>query len=151
MGKLGTIEKLALLPGVRVWFCWPIISALADDYMQFVVLTHLYSITNTNHDSKARDIRKWSYTMTFLDATTYLYKRSCPFVRRSVYPSDNPPRVIFERRKTLYMRVKSHQITLWIIECKQWYRVIKSDWNEFYFYHWKMVRDKKLRSFSLKS
>ena len=36
----------------------------------------------------------------FLDATTHLYKRSCPSVRRSVGPSVHPKRVEFLRNKT---------------------------------------------------
>ena len=42
----------------------------------------------------------------FLDATTHLYKRSCP----SVCPSVCPSRVIFERRIWPFLRVKIHHM-----------------------------------------
>ena len=46
----------------------------------------------------------------FLDATTHLYKRSCPSVRRSVRPSVRPSRVFFERRKSWILRIESPQM-----------------------------------------
>ena len=55
----------------------------------------------------------------FLDATTHLYKRSCPSVRpsvrrsvhRSVGLSVRLSRVIFERRIWPFLKVESHQMT----------------------------------------
>ena len=48
--------------------------------------------------------------LSLLDATTHLHKRSCPTVGPSVRPSVRwsvgPSRVIFERQKTLFLRVK---------------------------------------------
>ena len=47
----------------------------------------------------------------FLDATTHLYKRSCPSVRRSIRPSTCLSHVIFARWILPFLRVKSHQMT----------------------------------------
>ena len=47
----------------------------------------------------------------FLDATTHLYKRWCPSVGRSVGPSVGLSRVIFERRKSRFLRLERLQMT----------------------------------------
>ena len=56
-----------------------------------------------------------SFFLVFLDATTHLYKRSCPSVRPSVGPSVRPSvrmsRVIFERRIWPFLKVKGLQMT----------------------------------------
>ena len=51
-----------------------------------------------------------SFLFLFLDTTTYLYKRLCPCVRPSVRPKVGWSCVIFERRKSLFLRVRSHQM-----------------------------------------
>ena len=47
----------------------------------------------------------------FLDATTHLYKRSCPSVCPSVHRSVGLSRVIFEQRILLFLRLERLQMT----------------------------------------
>ena len=73
-----------------------------------MVLGGIFSIIKTTKNKTPNIVKRYEFYggASFLDATTHLYKRSCPSVRPSVRPS----RVIFERRKSWILSMKSPQM-----------------------------------------
>ena len=69
-------------------------------------------------------LRLWHLeTLHFLDATTQLYKRSCPYVRPSVRPSVDPSVPwYFQMTKMGILRIRSQQmiskLTVWWVKMK---------------------------------
>ena len=80
----------------------------------------------------------------FLDATTHLYKRSCPSVRRSVRPSVRLSRIIFEPRIWPVLRVKSHQMT-----SKSMVQWVTIKWSHLMYPRGTCYQKKKIQSMNL--